>query len=140
MSRSGKPVVVHDLDGNFLERYYSVSDAAKHYSTTHPNMLYWIRQSLVKGDRVFSFENPDDEFHHTNYNQYHRIKHVEDAELDREHYAIMRYEVKFQRVSITPCPFHEYPKPMIGSGACQACSFFKGRDRKTREVACSKQF
>lgn len=58
------------------------------------------------------------------------------TELDRSKYLIMKYEVRNLRECITPCPFKEYPKPMIGSAMCMKCGSFKGRNRTTHEVAC----
>lgn len=130
MSRKGKPVVVHDLEGNILERFETVHAVARHYNVLHPNVLYWIRNNRVRDGKVFSFENESDYEHHTRYNLYHPIKHFEDAELDRDSYKIVPYEVKFMRVSITPCPYKDFPKPMVGSMGCQACRYFKGLDKK----------
>lgn len=133
-----KPVIVRDLQGNILNRFESVQKAADFFGASHPNVLYWIRMERVKDEKVFAFENPEDTAHHTNYGMYHRkIKHVEDVELDKENYMIVPYEVKFMRVSITPCPYREYPKPMVGSAACQACPLFKWIDRKAHEVSCN---
>ena len=132
-----KPVIVKDLDGNLIHRFGSVKEAARHYDVRHANVLYWIRTDYTKNGLVFSFENPEDHAHHTPYNMYHKLKHTEDVELDRE-FTILKYDIKFGRVSITPCPFRQFPKPKVGSGACQACSHFRGRDRRTHEVACSK--
>ena len=60
----------------------------------------------------------------------------DDTELNREKYLILKYEVRNLRECITPCPFKEYSKPMIGSAKCIKCSSFKGRNRTTHEVAC----
>lgn len=134
-----KPVIVTDIDGNFVHRFDSVKDTARHYNVRHANVLYWIRTDYIKNGLVFTFENPKDKAHHTPYNMYHKVKHTEDVELDRE-FTILKYDVKFGRVSITDCPFSQYPKPKVGSGASQGCSHFRGRDRRTHEVACSKTF
>lgn len=60
----------------------------------------------------------------------------DDTELNREKYLILKYEVRNLRECITPCPFKEAPKPMIGSAKCIKCGSFKGRNRTTHEVAC----
>ena len=63
----------------------------------------------------------------------------DDMELDGR-YHILKYEVRNLRVSITPCPYRRYPKPMVGSGECQKCTSFKGRNKQTHEVACKRQY
>ena len=60
----------------------------------------------------------------------------DNTELNRDKYLILKYEVRNFRECITPCPFKESPKPMIGSAACIKCSSFKGRNRTTHEIAC----
>ena len=60
----------------------------------------------------------------------------DNTELNRDKYLILKYEVRNLRECITPCPFKEAPKPMIGSAMCMKCGSFKGRNRKTHEVAC----
>lgn len=62
----------------------------------------------------------------------------DDAVLDRDTYKIVKYEVRNLRESITPCPFKCNPKPMVGGGYCVRCGSFKGRNKVTHEVACSR--
>lgn len=69
-----------------------------------------------------------------------KVYKTDDVELDREQYRILAYEVKNIRVSITPCPFKGSPKPMVGSGNCVRCSSFRGRNKVTHEVACSRKY
>lgn len=64
----------------------------------------------------------------------------DDQELDSERYKIVKYEVRNLRECITPCPYRDYPKPMVGSGACLTCTSFKGRNKKTHEVACNRHY
>ena len=49
---------------------------------------------------------------------------------------VLPYEVKNSRICITPCPYQDAPKPMIGSGRCVNCSSNYGRNIKTHEVLC----
>lgn len=71
------------------------------------------------------------------------VKHEEKPEkevvLDREKYLIIKYEVRNKVQCITPCPFMCSPKTMVGSPKCQSCYAFKGRDKKTHEVACKRK-
>ena len=61
----------------------------------------------------------------------------DDVELNREKYIIVPYEVRNLRVCITKCTYREFPQPLVGSADCVKCPFFKGRNKKTHEVACS---
>lgn len=62
----------------------------------------------------------------------------DDVELNREKYHIVPYEVINKRVCITPCPFMQHPKKLVGSGKCIKCGSFRGRNKKTHEVACNR--
>lgn len=67
-------------------------------------------------------------------------KEVVYKELDRENYNIIPYEVRNAIQCITPCPFMEAPKFMVGSVQCQRCNSFRGRDTRTHEVACNRSY
>ena len=62
----------------------------------------------------------------------------DDVELDREKYNIIPYHVIHKRICVTPCPFMREPKNLVGSGQCIKCSSFRGRNKKSHEVACRK--
>lgn len=62
---------------------------------------------------------------------------LDGVKLDGEKYRIVNYEITPWRLCITPCPFKESPKPMVGSAACATCCSFHGRDLVRRQVACS---
>lgn len=64
----------------------------------------------------------------------------DDVELERDKYRILPYEVIYERICITPCPFKDPPKPKIGSVECMRCGSNKGRNKKTHEVACSRHY
>lgn len=137
MARKGKPVIAKDLEGKIVNRYESIHDVSRKLNVLHPNVLYWIRTGYVRNGLTYEFENKEDNTPFTPYCYYH-TKPIEDAELDRSKYNVIKYEVVNKRVSITPCPYKRHPKPMVGSGLCQKCSSYRGRNRKTHEVACFK--
>jgi len=56
-------------------------------------------------------------------------------ELNREKYSIIPYEVRNVLQCITPCPYMLSPKIMVGSVKCQKCGSFRGKDKRTHEVA-----
>lgn len=71
------------------------------------------------------------------YPKKEKVYKSDDTELDREKYNIVPYEVRDLRVCITKCTNREFPQPLVGSAECVRCPFFKGRNKKTHEVACS---
>lgn len=137
--RHRKPVLECDEDGEVIARYDSVKDVARAKDTSHSNILYWIRSGYMKDGSIYRFENPEDEHCAYTYNTYHKQKDGIPIELDRNQYTILPYEVKFGRICITPCPFKEHPKPMVGSGNCARCGQFRGRDIANHEIACSRK-
>lgn len=70
-------------------------------------------------------------------------KQKEIAERKKERFAKRPHHISYEKnsfgVCITPCPYFEYPKPMIGSARCQGCTFFKDIDMKLQQVACKKK-
>lgn len=59
---------------------------------------------------------------------------------DRKKYTIIHYEVRCLHICVTPCPFKQSPKPLVGSVNCIRCGSFKGRDKRTQEVCCTRKF
>lgn len=115
MARKGKPVVVKNLEGEIVNRYESLHDVSRKLNVLHPNVLYWIRTRYVRNGLTYEFENKEDNTPFTPYCYYH-TKPIEDVELDKSKYNVIKYEVINKRVSITPCPYKRHPKPMVGSG------------------------
>lgn len=137
MSKGRKQVDVFDENEELLEQYESIQAAAMHYGVNHCTILYWIGAQRPKNGRIFRFHNEEYSSSRHIYRYYH-VKATDDKVLDKENNTILKYEVINKRVSITPCPFKEYPKPMVGSGLCVRCNSFRGRNRKDHEVACCR--
>lgn len=141
MAPKRKPIIVRNVDGSVHKRYASVKETAKDYNTGHFNVLYWIKSKMVKDGRTFEFENPSD-YKEGGY-CYKRTRYqsttTKDSELNPK-YTILSYETKCPKVHITPCPFHESPKPMIGSAKCQMCGSFRGINRVNKQVACNRAY
>lgn len=70
-------------------------------------------------------------------------KQKEIAERKKERFDKKLYRIRYEKnsfgVCITPCPYLEYPKPMVGSAGCQICPSFNGIDRKQQQIACKKR-
>lgn len=137
MSNSSKKVDVLNLEGEIIRTFDSVTAAAKEFNVNHCTILYWIGTQRIRDDYTFKFHNENDCASERNY-QYYTFRPVREKGVDREKYNVLKYEVINKRVSITPCPYKEHPKPMVGSCACMSCKSNRGRDRKTHEVACNR--
>ena len=137
MANSTKHVDVYDADGNLIQEFDSISAASRYTGIKHCAILYRIKSGLVKDGFGFKFHNQED-IDSMNLYPYYKLKLREDKELDSDKYKIIQYEVKYKRVSVTPCPFKVSPKPMVGSASCMECKSFKGRNRQKHEVACGR--
>lgn len=60
-----------------------------------------------------------------------------DMEKAGRKFNVVDYRLMDGCICITPCPYRDAPKPMVGSSACMDCTSFHGRNRLTRQVACS---
>lgn len=161
MKIPNKPVVI-EVNGAPLGRFDSVSDAAVFFNRVESTITYRIakkepfngilyryatesditlrnltlpkskqksgpkpiKPKVVK-EQEPSIEKPDKD---------------DDIELDRERYTIIPYQTRYERLCITPCPFITgNERPFVGSTRCASCKSFRGRNRKTQEIACKKR-
>ena len=123
--------------------FKTLTEAGKYENVSKSTMTWRISTGYVtkSGWRFFRADNPD--FVYKKKKQtYVRKKELRFkfglTDEDREKYRIIKYEKNVANVCITPCPFYDSPKPMIGTARCQNCGSFHGIDRKTNEVACSR--
>lgn len=122
----------------------SVKEAAVHANVTPPSMSHRIRACMVDS-RGFLYEYVSEDFSQLSERQLRYRKDKlndfrysdDDVNLSDGRYKILSYEVKSKRVCITPCPYKGYPKPFVGSLKCLKCSSFRGRNKKTHQVACN---
>lgn len=153
----GIPVTL-ERNGKIISIFATMQDAAKSLGM-HVSTIQWRveRGRDVKGERMRLATEAEirklREAKLKESREKRRIKerastkkdtYVEESEfemdsvkLDGEKYRIVNYEVTPWRLCITPCPFKESPKPMVGSAVCATCSSFHGRDRVRKQVACS---
>ena len=66
------------------------------------------------------------------------VKRTKEATLNEQ--TLISYQKNTFVVCITPCPYYESPKPMVGSARCQSCASFIGMYKSTLEVSCKKRF
>lgn len=133
--------IVEDAEGNVVAEYSSIKSVAKDYGITQATMRYRIMTGKVYNGFVFKLANKNEKIQLSNpltKSQRKSLKKT-DTIVDRDKYRIIKYEMKYH-ICITPCPYMQYPKYMVGSGRCLSCSHFRGRDIETNEIACSKKF
>lgn len=133
-----KRVIVKDaLSKKVVKVFDSVTKAAKFFGVTGSALHHRYKKGLVYDGYLieYSDEAPIAE----NFVEKTSKHTLDECELDRERYNIIKYEVKYGHICITPCPFLEAPKPMVGSGKCIRCSRNRGRNRITHEIACSRK-
>lgn len=134
----GRKVLVKNSNGDIIEEYNSATEAANHYGINSSTMSYRAKTGFQKDGKTFTYDsNQLPPSRRKRSMPKHEQFQDDDVELNRNKYAIVPYEVKDGRICITPCPFHNYPKPLVGSGKCINCSSFRGRNKKTHEVACN---
>lgn len=136
-------LAIHQESGEEI-RFERVSDAAKFAGVKSTTMSYRIRNRRAdkNGYYYIAEELTPEQLERKNERMVlgsHKEFKSDDDELDPK-FHILDYEVKNLRVSITPCPFKGYPKPMIGSGACLKCSSFRGRNKTKHQVACNRSY
>lgn len=159
---NSKPVVM-EIDGAVVGRFDCISDAARrfgHRTSTITNRIE--RRAVVdgvllrypeKGEDIGSFTSlsPQREQNCISRAEGRTQKPApkpgrkpkpsrsggDDVELDAEKYVIVPYEVVNRRVCITRCRIKEAPQPLVGSAGCMKCPSFRGRNKKTHQVACS---
>lgn len=130
-----KAIKVCLKDGTPINVYGSAKEAAQAYGVTPNTIIYWVYRNIVKDGYIFMFDNPG----HAEPNPHiggSQIKNRPDVDLSNTEYSTIRYETKFKRICITPCPYFDERK--VGSVLCQGCNSFKGINRTNQMVACSK--
>lgn len=161
-------VIMVDEHGKTVWRFGSVTEAALTIGIAPASVLLRIKRgTVVSGlrmvygeDRSMTDEEKKERVKMLNRRNYARKKKrvkgdVDEKEcltadvLELEAVSMMmsgvkvekvRYEVKFGRVSVTPCMKRDVQdlsgRVRVGSMGCVMCKYFKGRSRETQEVLC----
>lgn len=141
MKEGVKVLAIHQESGEEI-RFKRVKDAADFAGVKSTTMSYRIRSRSVDKNGYYYIseeltpEQIEIKDRRMTWESAKKYK-SDDVELDSK-YHLISYEVRNLRVSITPCPFKEHPKPMVGSGACLKCTSFRGRNREKHQVACKR--
>lgn len=133
-----RKILIKNEKGEVVQSFDSVKQAAQHFGISATTMSYRAKTDYTKDGFTTCYETnrmplgSKKKWIPKNY----RFQD-DNTELDRDKYAIVKYEVVHKRICITPCPFKRAPKPLVGSASCLICSSFKGRNINSHEVACS---
>ncbi len=133
---NSRPCIVEDENGNIVGEYNSIFDMAQAYGVTSTTMRYRIR--MEKPFNGLYFKLADKTKIQVSKSILSKGVYDDNVVLNREKCRILSYQTK-NHVCITPCPFLQSPKPMIGSGKCMSCTSFRGRSVKTNEIACNRK-
>ena len=153
MNYGAMKAVVMEIGGVPQGRFDCTGDAARMFGITTSNMTNRIVKKLVYNNVLFRYPNEGEDLSSIpclsplrrrkekpqkpkREKKRHEYK-SDDVELNREKYTIVPYKVRNLRVCITRCAYRDYPQPLVGSAECVKCRYFKGRNKKTHEVACS---
>lgn len=142
MGMTPRQVLVKNEEGELLFTFPSINKCAEHFCVQVGTILYRISKGFSYDGMVFSFVDGDRrEAVPKKPPKPKKIKRVmrEEVELDRTKYKILPYEVKYKHICVTKCPFISEKTIFIGSALCANCKSFRGRDRKTQEVACNRK-
>lgn len=153
---NSKPVIMEVL-GNPIGWFDCITDVARKFGHTTSTITKRIERKAVINGVLIRFPNEGENIESLPYlsppKKYGKLGKIkskritkkekeisyknDDVELDREKYNIVKYEVRNLRVCITRCAYRDYPQPLVGSAACVQCHYFRGRNKKDHEVACS---
>lgn len=155
LTHANSKAVVMEVLGNAVGWFFSTGDAARKFGHRTSTITERIKKGLVvegvgfrypkKGETTESFPclSPERKWKEKPKKQpRERKKPVfvsDDVELNHDKYAIVSYEVINLRVCVTKCTVMEHPQPFVGSAKCARCTYFKGRNKMTHEVACANK-
>ena len=135
-----KVTTINVIDGTTIT-FKSVGEAADFADVARTTMSTWIRTRAMNRDGWIFFPAEGQVLQPPKKrNKKPKKKEFknEDSDLSNTEHTIIKYEVRFGHVCITPCPFMLAPKHLVGSYSCLKCGSFRGRNRSTHEVACSR--
>ena len=137
--------------GEIIYTFDSTKDCGIYYALRGTTILNRIRSGKVVGGLRFRYREDDEQIdeslnlspkrdkgiHPSDKKRKYKEFKPDDVDLTNVNHAIVSYEVRHKRVCITRCTVLEHPQPFVGSVLCAKCPYFKGRNKKTHQVACS---
>lgn len=137
-----KPIAV-EKDGSVIALFSSTAEASLLTGMCEKSIRYRIEKGEEVKGVLYRHARPKEiaALKRINASKKNRLKALEgdtcNIEAASKKYNVVSYELTAGRICITPCPYRESPKPKVGSADCLDCPSFHGRNRYTRQVACS---
>lgn len=130
--------IVEDINGNVISNFNSIKQVAKAYGVTQSSIRNRIFTGKSYGGLIFKLADKSKKIQIPK-SCTKKVDYKRNTDLDREKYTILGYKT-INHICITPCPYSQHPKPMVGSGRCISCSSFRGRSVETKEIACNRKY
>lgn len=124
-----------DTDGNLIATHESIRQIANSHRTSTIEVEAWITEKRVINGSVFHCDELEAERPKRKLAVAPK-KRTNEKRIEEGDYTAVPYEQKYGVVCITPCPYYEAPKPMVGSSRCHECSSYISQNRETRHVYC----
>lgn len=145
-------IATNQITGEQIE-FPLMKKAAEHAGIRRTSMSYRVKTGITdKFGWVYAEKELTKEEMTKRQNQYLKQKMYASKKTSekqeqiskrrKEKFDNKRFHISYAKnsfgVCITPCPFIDSPKPMIGSHKCQKCPHFEMIDRHAQQVACKK--
>lgn len=141
-----------DEQGNVLEKFYSVKDAAEKLGINSSSVVQRIQRKKVYNGVLLMYGDEAERRRNGKFVQEGRKGRDEMTEDELEMarmkaeqrgmvFERVEYELRGGVIPIKPCLRpdcgSEFKHPMIGGMACMSCRYFRGKCKETRTVLCA---
>lgn len=137
-----KGIKILNEKGDIIRRFYTIREAAHYYQVRPATIIYRTNNKKVVDGEVFLYDNELD--YMSKYVVAYRkpfLKGIDDSDeppkgIDWSKCVEVPYDVKYNHLCRTVCPYSLSPKPLVGSGKCLGCTHFRWRDKEKHIVYC----
>ena len=136
-----------DEQGNVLEKFYSVKDAAEKLGLSSGSVVQRIRRKSLLNGIWLKYGDEAEKVVQEGRKGRDELteQELEKARLIAEQRGLIlervEYEVRGGVIPIKPCLRpdcgRDFKHPMIGGLACMQCRYFRGKCKETRTVLCA---
>ena len=136
-----------DEQGNVLEKFYSVKDAAEKLGLCSASVVQRIRRKSLLNGILLKYGDEAKKVVQEGRKGLDELteQELEKARLIAEQRGLIlervEYEVRGGVIPVKPCYRPDcgrnFKHPMIGGMACMSCRYFRGKCKETRTVLCA---
>lgn len=136
-----------DGQGNVLEKFYSVKDAAEKLGLSSGSVVQRIRRKSLLNGILLKYGDEAEKVVQEGRKGRDELteQELEKARLIAEQRGLIlervEYEVRGGVIPVKPCYRPDcgssFKHPMIGGMACMQCRYFRGKCKETRTVLCA---